>query len=202
MHARPERFRAASPGSAPARLHPVTHDTEATVFSPLFPPQAPAARADTLPTRTQPPPTAMYAHMSPFRSANPRSAASAYAQIGLESGVQSADPHLLIGMLFDGALEAISLARKAIQERSYEAKSKAITRALRIVDQGLRSSLNMNSQPMADDLCALYSFVIEQLGHANLKNDDAALQNCSRVLKPLRDAWADIRGSVVTGPSA
>ncbi|MFG5410639.1 flagellar export chaperone FliS [Piscinibacter sakaiensis] len=140
--------------------------------------------------------------MSPFRSANPRSAASAYAQIGLESGVQSADPHLLIGMLFDGALEAISLARKAIQERSYEAKSKAITRALRIVDQGLRSSLNMNSQPMADDLCALYSFVIDQLGHANLKNDDAALQNCSRVLKPLRDAWSDIRGSVVTGPSA
>lgn len=41
--------------------------------------------------------------------------ANAYARVGVESGVMSADPHQLIVMLFDGAKTAIRAARIHMQ---------------------------------------------------------------------------------------
>ncbi len=40
--------------------------------------------------------------------------AAAYAKVGLETGVASADPHRLVLMLYDGALLTISRAEQAL----------------------------------------------------------------------------------------
>ena len=46
-------------------------------------------------------------------------------------------------MLFDGFADAIAQARAALQRREIEAKCKAISRAVRIVDEGLKASLDV-----------------------------------------------------------
>ncbi len=144
----------------------------------------------------------MYASASPFRNPMQRPAAGMYSQVGVETGVTSADPHKLIAMLFDGLLEAISQARGALRENRLDAKGMAIGRAVRIVDEGLKGGLDMEAGALSADLASLYNYLVVRLTEANLKNDDAALQECSRLVQPLRDAWLEIRAKVVAGPSA
>lgn len=142
----------------------------------------------------------MYASASPFRSNAQRPSAGMYSQVGVETGVTGADPHKLIAMLFDGLLDAISQARGALLENRVDAKGIAIGRAVRIVDEGLKGGLDMKGGGLSADLSSLYSYLIVRLTHANLKNDDEALQECTRLIQPLRDAWMEIRGKVVATP--
>lgn len=144
----------------------------------------------------------MYASPSPFRGSPNRPNAGMYAQVGVETGVTAADPHKLVALLFDGLIDAIAQARGALKDGRVEAKCLAIGRAVRIVDEGLKGGLNMNSNSLANDLSSLYSYLIARLTYANLKNDDAALQECAALVQPLRDAWTEIRGKVLAGEAA
>lgn len=134
----------------------------------------------------------------------PKNMSGAYRQIGLETGVSGASPHHLIVMLFDGALEAIAQARGAIKHKQIDGKVKAITKALGIIDEGLKASLDMQSGgDLAINLNNLYAYISTRLLHANLRNDDAALEECTNLLVPLRDAWAGIAPSQsAAAPSA
>lgn len=58
--------------------------------------------------------------------------AKAYARVGVESGVMSADPHQLIVLLFDGAQAAIRAARIHLQAGNTAEKGKSISKALDI----------------------------------------------------------------------
>jgi flagellar protein FliS len=119
--------------------------------------------------------------------------AGAYQQMHVATGVNSASAHGLIGMLFDGLIGAIAEARGAIRSRNVPAKGKAIIRAVRIVDEGLSASLNLqDGGPLASDLHSLYAYINLRLTQANLKNDEAALDECVRLIEPLRSAWSEI----------
>jgi flagellar protein FliS len=100
-------------------------------------------------------------------------------------------------MLFDGFADAIAQARAALQRRDIEAKCKAITRAARIVDEGLKASLDVRAGgKLGEDLAALYGYVALRLTQANLNNDAAALDECQTLLEPVRSAWAAIGPSL------
>lgn len=144
----------------------------------------------------------MYASPNPFRGNPGRPSAGMYTQVGVETGVTTADPHKLVALLFDGLIDAIAQARGALKDGRVEVKCSAIGRAVRIVDEGLKGGLNMNSSTLSEDLSSLYTYLIARLTYANLKNDDAALQECSQLVQPLREAWNQIRGQVVTGAAA
>ena len=95
--------------------------------------------------------------------------------------------------------EAIGQARAALQRRDIEAKCKAISRAARIVDEGLKASLDIRAGgKLGEDLLALYGYVAVRLTQANLNNDAAALDECQSLLEPVRSAWAAIGPSVAT----
>jgi len=117
--------------------------------------------------------------------------AMAYQRVHIESQIGgAATPHRLVAMLFDGALEAMNNAKGAIASRNIEAKGRAIARAVNIVDGGLRVSLDMNAGGMlAQDLHALYGYILHRLTYANLKSDANAIDECIRLLHPIRDAW-------------
>ncbi|HUG22549.1 flagellar export chaperone FliS [Piscinibacter sp.] len=135
----------------------------------------------------------MYASASPFSPRASQGFSNAYRRVGIETGVESASPHRLVAMLFDGAIESIAQARGAMQAGQIEAKGRAIGRAARIVDEGLKSNLNgAAGGALASDLGELYAYVTRRLMHANLHNDAAALDECQRLLEPLRQAWASI----------
>ena len=119
--------------------------------------------------------------------------AQAYSKVGVETGISGASPHKLIELLFDGFQDAISQARGALRNRMIEAKGKAISRALRIIDEGLQGGLNLSAGgQLAADLSALYTYVSLRLTHANVHNDDAALAECANLIEPIRSAWVAI----------
>jgi flagellar protein FliS len=100
-------------------------------------------------------------------------------------------------MLFDGLVGALAEARGAMRSRNIPAKCNAIGRALRIVDEGLGAALDESAGgALASDLSALYSYIGLRLTHANLHNDEAALEECGRLIEPLRSAWAEIADQV------
>lgn len=128
--------------------------------------------------------------------------AHAYRRVGVETGVDAATPHQLVTMLFDGFGDAIAQAHAALRRHDIEAKCKAITRAVRIVDEGLKASLDVRGGgKLGEDLLALYGYVALRLTQANLNNDAAALEECQSLLEPVRSAWAAI-GPGVTASAA
>ena len=119
---------------------------------------------------------------------------NAYAKTNIESGVLTADPHKLISMLYEGALQAIFNARNGILQKDIQAKSKAITHAMLIIEEGLRASLDKNvGGKLALDLDALYEYMCARLLNANLKNDIEALDEVARLLGEIKGAWDSIR---------
>ncbi len=119
--------------------------------------------------------------------------ANAYRQVGNETGISSANPHKLIQMLFDGFAESVAQARGALRARQIEAKGRAISRALAIIDEGLHAGLNLSAGgPLAAELDELYTYVALRLTQANMRNDESALDECVALMEPIRSAWAQI----------
>ena len=122
-----------------------------------------------------------------------RNFANAYASVGIETAVNSASAHRLIELLFNGFMDAVTQARGAMRARQIEAKGKAIGRAARIIEEGLKAGLNLqDGGKLAEDLAMLYAYVAMRLTYANLKNDEAALDECVNLINPLREAWISI----------
>ena len=136
----------------------------------------------------------MYASPDMVRSsALRRQSASLYQQVGVESQLAGASPHALVAMLFDGFIEAVAQARGAMRDKNAAAKGQAIGRAVRIVEEGLRAGLDVRAGgDLARDLGELYAYITHRLTLANLRNDEAALEECLRLMQPLRDAWVAI----------
>jgi flagellar protein FliS len=123
----------------------------------------------------------------------PNAYAGAYQQVGLVTGVGAASPHQLVLMLFDGFDEALAQALGALRAGTIETKCRAIGRAARIVDEGLKANLDLQGGGnLAADLRDLYAYVSLRLVQANLNNDATALDECRRLMRPLHDAWASI----------
>ena len=123
--------------------------------------------------------------------------ASLYARVGVETGVSAASPHQLVSMLFAGFVDAIAQAKGALQNGQVEAKGIAVGRAARIIDEGLKASLDLSGGgALATDLADLYAYVTLRLTHANLRNDTRALDECLALMQPLREAWASIAPQV------
>ncbi|MBL8346804.1 MAG: flagellar export chaperone FliS [Rubrivivax sp.] len=137
----------------------------------------------------------MYATAQPFASfAGARQALGGlYQQVRVESKVDGASPHELVAMLFEGFMEAVAQARGAMREKQAEIKGMAIGRAVRIVEEGLRAGLDRRAGgTLARDLDELYSYLAMRLTLANLRNDEAALEECQRLMRPLHEAWLAI----------
>jgi flagellar protein FliS len=124
---------------------------------------------------------------------NANRAVNTYARVGVETGVAAADPHRLILMLFDGALAAITQASGAIARKDVSAKGAAISKAIAIIDGGLKASLDVKAGGLlAERLSGLYDYMLQRLLIANLRADPEVLSEVSRLLNELRGAWAQI----------
>jgi flagellar secretion chaperone FliS len=120
----------------------------------------------------------------------------AYSNVGLESGLSAADPHKLVLMLYQGALLAIASAKNQMLRGEIAAKGASISKAIMIIDEGLKSSLNMNvGGALSQNLADLYDYMNQRLLQANLNNDPAMLDEVSKLLSELKGAWESIRQS-------
>lgn len=130
-------------------------------------------------------------------SRSPSHGARAYAIVGTEIGVMSASPHQLIVMQFDGAKTAITMARHHMEKQEVSAKGNAISKAIDIVENGLRASLDAQAAgpegaDLAANLSALYGYISQRLMQANLNNDPMLLDEADRLLESIGSAWREI----------
>jgi len=117
----------------------------------------------------------------------------AYEKMRLETSVNHASPHQLITLLFDGALHAMKLAILYLQKGKIAEKGAAISKAINIIDNGLKSSLDFEQGgEIAENLNDLYQYISQQLMLANLHNDQEKLQCCFNLLNNIAESWREI----------
>ncbi|HDX6716706.1 TPA: flagellar export chaperone FliS [Escherichia coli] len=116
----------------------------------------------------------------------------AYAQIGVESAVMSASQQQLVTMLFDGVLSALVRARLFMQDNNQQGKGVSLSKAINIIENGLRVSLDEESKDeLTQNLIALYSYMVRRLLQANLRNDVSAVEEVEVLMRNIADAWKE-----------
>ena len=117
---------------------------------------------------------------------------AAYRSTAVHSGVDAADPHRLIVMMMDGALERIATARGLMSHGPSADKAQLLHRAVAIIDE-LRNSLNFKAGgEIAGNLDALYEYMCQRLMQANASNKPEWLDEVSRLMTEIRSAWLQI----------
>jgi flagellar protein FliS len=127
--------------------------------------------------------------MSAFPQANKL---AAYSSAAAHGGVAAADPHKLIVMLMDGAIERIRAAQSSIQRGDIAEKAQLIQRAVAIIGE-LHASLDVSAGgQIAANLSALYDYMTRTLLKATVDNKTEMLEEVARLLHDLRGAWVAI----------
>ena len=117
---------------------------------------------------------------------------AAYQSAAAHGGVAAADPHRLIVMLMDGAIERIVTARGCIERGETIEKARLLNRAVSIVGE-LRSSLDIAAGgQIAANLAELYDYMCRRLLIATSENRIEPLDEVSNLLHGIRDAWVAI----------
>jgi flagellar protein FliS len=122
----------------------------------------------------------------------PRDPATAYRRIGIESDVGSATPHHLVRLLYDHATDAVRAARAHLSRGQAADKGRAVGMAIRILEEGLKASLDPAGGDLTDRLHALYAYLIVRLVQASRENDDGIFAEVETILASLREAWIAI----------
>ncbi|MEQ4673467.1 flagellar export chaperone FliS [Providencia vermicola] len=126
-----------------------------------------------------------------------RHAQQAYQQVDLESEITNATPYQLIQILFKGALSALKRGEIFMQQGKVAEKGKEISKAIDIIDTGLKQSLNYEAGgELAENLASLYEYMTMQLLRANLENDVAYVQEVYQLLSDIASAWQQIGANV------
>jgi flagellar protein FliS len=118
---------------------------------------------------------------------------AAYRSTSVHSGVAASDPHRLIVMLMDGALERLATARGLMLNGTGGAeKTQLLHRAVAIIDE-LRNSLNFKSGgDLSHKLDSLYDYICVRIMQANAANKPEWLDEVSRLVGEIRAAWLAI----------
>ncbi len=120
---------------------------------------------------------------------NRPSSLAAYQSVATHGGVAASDPHRLIVMLMDGAMERLAQARGCMANNAIADKNQLISAAIAIIDE-LRISLDLkNGGAIAANLDDLYDYMCRQLVKANLNNRVETLDEVSHLLGEIRSAW-------------
>ena len=123
-------------------------------------------------------------------SANPYASRLAeYTKVSAHAGVAAADPHKLVLMLMDGALERLASARGCIARQDAVQKAHLVHRAVAILGE-LKASLDLKQGgSIAENLGELYDYMIRRVLLGSLQDKAEYLEEVSKLLGQVRDAW-------------
>jgi flagellar protein FliS len=121
-----------------------------------------------------------------------RSTLAEYHSVATHGGVAAADPHRLVLMLMDGALERLAQARACISHEvgaDSNRQSDLIQAAIAILDE-LRAGLDLEGGgTLATHLDDLYDYMTRQLVRANLQQHPESIGEIAHLLNEIRAAW-------------
>jgi len=115
-----------------------------------------------------------------------------YKQVGVQAAVGNADPHTLIQMLIDGAIQRLNTAKMHMKQNNIPLKGESISKAISIID-GLRTSLDMEKGgDIAKNLESLYDYMQRQLLAANVDNKLENIDEVLSLMNEIRAGWVSI----------
>lgn len=116
----------------------------------------------------------------------------AYKAVGIKDDLAVADPHRVIQLLMQGALENIAKAKGAIERKDFAVKSATISKAMAIIS-ALQGSLDMDAGgEISDNLWSLYDFMINHLVLASRESSLDKLNDILGILLTVKSAWDQI----------
>jgi len=123
--------------------------------------------------------------------------ANSYARTYQTQAIMTASPGLLVLMLYDGALRFLAQAHAALEDQSES------PRRIETIHSNLQKAQNIIAElqavidhkaggDVAANLDQLYDYYSRRLLEANLKKDLAPVVEVERLLRELRNAWAEM----------
>ena len=108
-----------------------------------------------------------------------------------QNQIKTASPEQILLMLYDGAIRFTRQAINGIESNDAQARRYGISKAMAIVVEFSNSLDREIGGKIAEDLDALYDFMVRQMTEANLKNDVEKLQVVLTLLTGLRQTWSE-----------
>ena len=107
----------------------------------------------------------------------------------------TANPMKLVLMCYEGAISSLKLAHESYLAKEYEAKGRALQKALDIIHE-LNASLDMEKGgEIAKNLRSLYTYMIKALVEADLKRDLTIFGKVIQMLEELEAEWKTVAGT-------
>ncbi len=119
-----------------------------------------------------------------------------YQQVVNQTATVCDNPHRLVTLLLEGAVDRLALAKGHTAQGVIHEKDRNIRSVMAILD-GLRMSLNKKAGgEIAENLDQLYDYMNRRLLEANLKNDLSMMDEVIALLHEIRSGWVAIGGEV------
>ena len=116
----------------------------------------------------------------------------AYKSVGVKDDLAVADPHRVIQLLMQGALENMAKAKGFIERKDYAGKAQTLSKAVAIISS-LQGSLDMKAGgELSDNLFSLYDFMINNLTIASRDLDIAKIDDVISIMVTIKSAWDQI----------
>ena len=102
------------------------------------------------------------------------------------------DPHHLIQMLMEGAIQSVDSAKYHMDAKNIAHKGEDISKAISILT-GLMTSLDMEQGgDISQNLLSLYDYMLTKLIEANMSDMTENLEEVSLLLNEIKTGWAAI----------
>ncbi len=122
-----------------------------------------------------------------------RNPAAAYRSTAVETRVHEADPHQLIALMLEGAIQRLRMAEACIASGDLTRKAKAASEAGAIVDS-LSGCIDFSQGgDIAARLEALYDYASRRIVAANAANDAEGFGEVAGLLDDVFAAWKQIK---------
>jgi flagellar protein FliS len=120
-------------------------------------------------------------------------ATSAYRQVSTATQVNLASGPQLVTMLFDALRVQLLKAENALAQNQMPEKGLAIGHAVRIIEEGLRSGLDMRrGGELSQSLNDLYVYCAKTLTEANFYNDVSKVREVASLIETVAGAWKQV----------
>jgi flagellar secretion chaperone FliS len=108
-----------------------------------------------------------------------------------ENQIMSASPEKILLMLYDGAIRFTRQAMYGLEEENLTLFHNGIQKTMAIITEFSNSLDHTIGGEIAENLDALYDFMIRELTKANLHKDIEKLRTVEKLLVDLRATWAE-----------
>jgi flagellar protein FliS len=113
-------------------------------------------------------------------------------EIYQDTAVTTQSSGRIVVLLYEGAIKFLKMALREIESQNPEGKGVYITKAIDIIYE-LNTVLDMKAGgEIAQNLRSMYTFMIQHLNKANLKQDANRVKEVLGLLEELNEGWRAI----------